>query len=112
MELFLVIFIFYINYFLTYKLLYIINDKGKIFNKEEEELIKYLKDNGLKQKDNSYDYLLNMDMDDVNCTTDIVDTFHNIFDFDEQIWDIQAIHQKVKYYIFLRLTTFYSIVHD
>jgi DNA topoisomerase-2 len=44
----------------------VINDKGKIFNKEEDELIKYLKDNGLKQKDNSYDYLLNIPFRKIN----------------------------------------------
>ncbi len=54
--------------------------------------------NYVLEKYDTYDYLLNMDMDDVNCTTDIVDTFHHIFDFNEDIWDIQAINQKVKYY--------------
>jgi DNA topoisomerase-2 len=44
----------------------VINDKGKIFNKEEDELIKYLKDNGLKPKDSSYDYLLNIPFRKIN----------------------------------------------
>ena len=38
----------------------VINDKGSIFNMEEDELIKYFKKSELKQKDNSYDYLLNI----------------------------------------------------
>ncbi len=46
------------------------------------------------------DYLLILDMDDVNGeTTDIVDTFHHIFDFsDPSIWDVQTIHQRKHYY--------------
>lgn len=46
------------------------------------------------------DYLLILDMDDVNGeTTDITDTFHHIFDFsDPSIWDVQTIHQRKHYY--------------
>ena len=44
----------------------VINDKGTIFNKEEDELIKYFKENKLKQKDNSYDYLLNIPFRKIN----------------------------------------------
>lgn len=44
----------------------VINDKGKIFNKSEEELINYLKDNGLKQKDNSYNYLIDIPFRRIN----------------------------------------------
>lgn len=47
---------------------------------------------------NDYDYLLNMDMDDVNSTSDIVETLPNIFDYNEDIWDVQAIHQRKEYY--------------
>lgn len=46
----------------------------------------------------TYDYLLNMDMDDVNSTPEIVDTFHHIFDYNEDLWDVQSINQRVKYY--------------
>lgn len=61
---------------------------------------------------NDYDYLLIMDMDDVNQTEDIVNTFHNIFDFDENIWDIQTINQRVKYYDIWALRKKGIIEHD
>ncbi len=54
--------------------------------------------NYVLEKYRNYDYLLNMDMDDVNSTTDIVDTFHNIFTYNNEIWDIQTIHQRKSYY--------------
>ncbi len=45
-----------------------------------------------------YDYLLNIDMDDVNSTSMIVDTFPQIFEYDSSIWDVQTIHQSKEYY--------------
>jgi hypothetical protein len=50
------------------------------------------------EKYNSYTYLLIMDMDDVNSTSKIVDTFHHIFEYNPKIWDIQTIHQTKEYY--------------
>ncbi len=45
-----------------------------------------------------YDYLLNLDMDDVNSTSQIADTFDHIFEYDPSIWDVQTIHQSKEYY--------------
>ncbi len=47
---------------------------------------------------NKYDYMLNMDMDDVNEKPYIYETFDKIFQYDESIWDIQTIHQREIYY--------------
>ncbi len=59
-----------------------------------------------------YDYLLNMDMDDVNCEEHIVNTFHNIFDYNEDIWDVQTINQRIKYYDIWALRKKGVIEHD
>ncbi len=60
------------------------------------------------------DYLLILDMDDVNGdTTDIADTFHNIFDFsDNGIWDVQTVHQRELYYDTWALRKRGLIEHD
>jgi hypothetical protein len=50
------------------------------------------------EKYNHYTYLLIIDMDDVNSTSNIIDTFYHIFDYDPKIWDIQTIHQTKEYY--------------
>lgn len=50
------------------------------------------------EKYSDYDYLLNMDLDDVNSSSDIFTTFHNIFDYNEELWDVQTIHQRKEYY--------------
>ena len=47
---------------------------------------------------NNYDYLLIMDLDDVNSTKDISSTFLRIFDYEDDIWDIQAVNQRKIYY--------------
>lgn len=47
---------------------------------------------------NKYDYMLNMDMDDVNIKPYIYETFDKIFQYDESIWDVQSVHQKEIYY--------------
>ena len=44
----------------------ILNDKDKLFNKDENEMIAYLKNKGIKQKDDSYDYLLNIPFKKLN----------------------------------------------
>jgi hypothetical protein len=46
----------------------------------------------------NYTYLLNMDMDDVNTTPQIAETFHEIFSYDPSLWDVQTIHQTKEYY--------------
>ncbi len=45
-----------------------------------------------------YDYLFNMDMDDVNATPQIAETFHQIFTYVDELWDVQTIHQTKEYY--------------
>lgn len=57
------------------------------------KLLKYV-----LEKYTNYDYLLNMDLDDINSTNDIFTTFHYIFDYNEEIWDVQTIHQRKEYY--------------
>lgn len=45
------------------------------------------------------DYLLMIDMDEVNSSTeDFYETFPKIFQYDDAIWDVQTINQKKHYY--------------
>lgn len=76
------------------------NNIDKLYQLRTQRLA-YIRNKLLKtvlEKYNTYDYLLNMDLDDVNSTNDIVTTFHHIFDYDEKIWDVQTIHQRKEYY--------------
>ncbi len=80
---------------------YIIEARIDILYPLRTQRLEYIRNKLLKiaiNNFNNYDYLLIMDLDDVNSTKDISSTFLRIFDYEDDIWDIQAINQRKIYY--------------